>query len=427
MIDFKEFTLENGLRVIVHEDFTTPMAVLNVLYDVGSKDEAESQTGFAHLFEHLMFSGSVNIPSYDEPLQKVGGENNAFTSPDITNYYLSVPAQNIETGFWLESDRMLGLAFDDNGLEVQRKVVIEEFKQNYLNQPYGDVWLKLRPLSYQVHPYKWPTIGKEIAHIADARMQDVRSFFQRHYSPSNAILVIAGNISFEQAKGYTEKWFGPIPAGNKYERRLPQEPARTSAKVLEHRANVPLTALYKTYLMPGRKEDAYYAADLVSDILGRGKSSRLYDQLVKEHKLFNSISASCSGSTDTGLLIIQGKLNEGVDAQQANAAIEAILQELMDKPVAEEELTKVKNQAEASIVFSEIELLNRAMNLAYSKLLGDANLVNLETEKVQAVTVADIQRQAQTVLRPENCATLFYYADPSASEQGELAAVEEEE
>ena len=244
MIDFKEFTLENGLRVIVHEDLSTPMAVLNVLYDVGSKDEAEIQTGFAHLFEHLMFSGSVHIPSYDEPLQKVGGENNAFTSPDITNYYLSVPAQNIETGFWLESDRMLGLAFDENGLEVQRKVVIEEFKQNYLNQPYGDVWLKLRPLAYDVHPYKWPTIGKEIAHIADARMEDVRHFFHRHYSPSNAILVVAGQVTFDQAKALTEKWFGPIPAGNKYIRNLPQEPTRNAAKVLEHRAGLLLDVGY---------------------------------------------------------------------------------------------------------------------------------------------------------------------------------------
>ena len=411
MINFKEFTLDNGLRVIVHEDFTTPMAVLNVLYDVGSKDEDERQTGFAHLFEHLMFSGSVNIPSYDEPLQKVGGENNAFTSADITNYYLSVPAQNIETGFWLESDRMLGLAFDENGLEVQRKVVVEEFKQNYLNQPYGDVWLKLRPLAYDVHPYKWPTIGKEISHIEDAKMQDVRNFFQKHYSPINAILVIAGNVTFEKAKELTEKWFGPIPSGEKYNRNLPQEPARTEAKILEHTAAVPLTGIYKSYLMPGRTEAGYYAVDLLSDILGRGKSSRLFNQLVKEQKLFNSIIASCTGSSDTGLLMIQGKLNEGVDAQEANAAIEAINQELINNLVNEEELTKVKNQAEASIVFSEIELLNRAMNLAYSKLLGDADLVNQESGKVQAVTTSDILHAAKTVLAPTNCATLFYHAE----------------
>ncbi|WP_026463401.1 M16 family metallopeptidase [Adhaeribacter aquaticus] len=426
MIDFKEFTLDNGLQVIVHEDFTTPMAVINVLYDVGSKDENENQTGFAHLFEHLMFSGSVNIPNYDEPLQKVGGENNAFTSPDITNYYLSVPAQNIETGFWLESDRMLGLAFDEHGLEVQRKVVIEEFKQNYLNQPYGDVWLKLRPLAYEVHPYKWATIGKEISHIADAQMQDVRNFFNKHYSPINAILVIAGNITFDKAKELTEKWFGPIPSGVKYSRNLPQEPTRKKEKIAEHTAKVPLTGIYKAYLMPGRMDKNYYAADLLGDIMGRGKSSRLYGKLVKEKKLFNSLSASCTGSTDTGLLIIQGKLNKGVDAKEANAAIEAITQEMMENLVNEEELTKVKNQAEASIVFSEIDLLNRAMNLAYSKLLGDTNLVNQEGEKVQAVTAEDILTQAKTVLRPDNCTTLYYYADPAIASQNVDLSDEEE-
>lgn len=411
MIDFKEFTLDNGLRVIVHEDHTSPMAVLNVLYDVGSRDEEEAHTGFAHLFEHLMFSGSKNIPIYDEPLQRVGGENNAFTSPDITNYYLSLPAQNIETGFWLESDRMLELAFSENGLEVQRKVVVEEFKQNYLNQPYGDVWLKLRPLAYKEHPYKWATIGKEISHIEEATMDIVKAFFRKHYSPSNAVLVVAGNVTFERAKELTEKWFGPIPAGEKYVRNNPAEPKQTEPRVLETSADVPLSAIYKAYHMPARTEDDYYAVDLVSDILGRGKSSRLYDRLVKEQKLFNSISASVSGSVERGLLMIQGKLNEGVDLQEANAAIEAVNQELMDQLVDEEELNKVKNQAEASIVFSEIELLNRAMNLAYCKLLGDANLINQEGEKVQAVTPQDILRCAKEVLNPNNCSTLLYKAE----------------
>ncbi|RDV11531.1 insulinase family protein [Pontibacter diazotrophicus] len=411
MIEFREFTLDNGLRVIVHEDHTSPMAVLNVLYDVGSRDEEEAHTGFAHLFEHLMFSGSKNIPVYDEPLQRVGGENNAFTSPDITNYYLSLPAQNIETGFWLESDRMLELAFSENGLEVQRKVVVEEFKQNYLNQPYGDVWLKLRPLAYKEHPYKWATIGKEISHIEEATMDIVKAFFRKHYSPSNAILVVAGNVTFERAKELTEKWFGPIPAGEKYVRNNPKEPKQTEPRVLETSADVPLNAIYKAYHMPARTEDDYHAVDLISDILGRGKSSRLYDQLVKEQKLFNSITASVSGSVEQGLLIIQGKLNEGVDLQEANAAIEAINQELMDKLVDEEELNKVKNQAETAIVFSEIELLNRAMNLAYSKLMGDANLINLEGEKVQAVTPQDILRCAKQVLAPNNCSTLLYKAE----------------
>jgi zinc protease len=412
MIHFEEFTLDNGLRVIVHEDLTTPMAVLNVLYNVGSRDEEETHTGFAHLFEHLMFSGSVNIPSYDEPLQKVGGENNAFTSPDITNYYLSLPAQNIETGFWLESDRMLGLAFSEKGLDVQRKVVVEEFKQNYLNQPYGDVWLKLRPLAYQQHPYKWATIGKEISHIENAVMDDVRAFFNKHYSPVNAILVVAGNVTVAKARELSEKWFGPIPSGVKYERNLPAEPKQTEARRLDTSADVPLNALYKAYHMPARADKDYHAADLVSDILGRGKSSRLYDKLVKEQKLFNSISASVMGSIEPGLLIIQGKLNAGVDLETANKAIEEINAELMANGISEEELTKVKNQAETSLVFSEIELLNRAMMLAFCKLLGDANLINQESAKVQAVTSADILQQARTVLDPNNCSTLYYHAQP---------------
>ena len=411
MIHFKEFTLDNGLQVIVHEDHTSPMAVLNVLYNVGSRDEEEAHTGFAHLFEHLMFSGSVNIPVYDEPLQRVGGENNAFTSPDITNYYLSLPAQNIETGFWLESDRMLNLAFSENGLEVQRKVVVEEFKQNYLNKPYGDVWLKLRPLAYKEHPYKWATIGKEISHIEEATMDIVKTFFKKHYSPSNAILVVAGDITFARAKELAEKWFGPIPAGERYERNIKKEPPQTEPRVLEVTADVPLSAIYKTYHMPARTEPDYYAVDLVGDILGHGKSSRLYEQLVKDQKLFNSISASVSGSIEAGLLMIHGKLNEGVDLQQANAAIEAVNQQLMDQLVDEQELNKVKNQAEASIVFSEIELLNRAMNLAYGKLLGDANFVNTEGEKLQAVTPQDIQRCARQVLNPNNCSTLLYKAE----------------
>ncbi|AKQ47270.1 peptidase M16 [Rufibacter radiotolerans] len=426
MIQFQEFTLENGLRCIVHEDPTTPLAVLNVLYNVGSRDEAETHTGFAHLFEHLMFSGSVNIPSYDEPLQQAGGENNAFTSPDITNYYLTVPAQNIETGFWLESDRMLNLAFSENGLEVQRKVVVEEFKQNYLNQPYGDVWLKLRPLAYQNHPYKWATIGKEISHIENAVMDDVRAFFKKHYSPANAILVVAGNITFARAKELTEKWFGPIPGGVRYERQLPVEPRQTQARLLEVEAEVPLTALYKTYHMPARTSPDYYAADLLSDVLGRGDSSRLYNELVKEQKLFNSISAFVTGSMEPGLLIIQGKLNVGVDPQAANAAVEAIVAKVRQEHISDEELQKVKNQAETSIVFSEIELLNRAMNLAVGKLMGNPNHVNEEGALVQAVTSLDIYNQAQEILRSDNCSTLIYRAVPGKETQEELEEVQDE-
>jgi len=414
MISFQEFTLDNGLRCIVHEDFSTPMAVLNVMYDVGSRDESPDHTGFAHLFEHLMFSGSVNIPSYDEPLQRVGGENNAFTSSDITNYYLSLPATNIETGFWLESDRMLNLAFSENGLDVQRKVVVEEFKQSYLNQPYGDVWLKMKPLAYQQHPYQWNTIGKEIAHIENAVMDDVRSFFQKHYAPQNAILVVAGAVSTADAKALAEKWFGPIPGGPAYQRQLPQEPAQTAPRQARTSAPVPLSALYKAYHMPARTDQRYYAVDVLSDVLGRGKSSRLHQRLVKEKPLFNNISASLTGSLDPGLLVISGKLNAGVDLATADAAVEAVVAELLAADVQTEELEKVKNQAESSLVFGEIDLLNRALNLAYSKLQGDANLVNEEGSRIRAVNVADVRAAAELVLRPENCSTLYYEAEAAA-------------
>ena len=410
MIHFQEFTLDNGLRCIVHEDFSTPMAVLNVMYDVGSRDEDPGHTGFAHLFEHLMFSGSVNIPSYDEPLQRVGGENNAFTSADVTNYYLSLPAANLETGFWLESDRMLNLAFSENGLEVQRKVVVEEFKQSYLNQPYGDVWLQLKPLAYHAHPYQWNTIGKEVSHIENAVMDDVRGFFQKHYAPQNAVLVVAGAASLATVRQLAEKWFGPIPGGAPYRRQLPQEPAQTEARHLTAQAAVPLSALYKAYHMPARGDARYHAVDLLSDVLGHGKSARLHQRLVKEQALFNNISSSLTGSLDPGLLVISGKLNEGVSLAEADAAVEAVVAEFLTTDVDAQELEKVKNQAESSLVFGEIDLLHRALNLAYSKLQGDANLVNTESQRIQAVTVADVRAMANLVLRPENCSTLYYEA-----------------
>jgi len=410
MITYQEFTLANGLRCLVHEDFTTPLAVLNILYDVGSRDESPDKTGFAHLFEHLMFSGSVNIPSYDEPLQKVGGENNAFTSQDITNYYLSLPAANIETGFWLESDRMLDLAFSENGLDVQRKVVVEEFKQNYLNQPYGDVWLKLKPLAYKEHPYQWNTIGKEISHIEEAEMADVRAFFRQHYAPQNAILVVAGAVAFDEVKRLAEKWFGPIAGGERRERQLPQEPTQTEARHATATAPVPLSALYKAWHMPARLDPRYHAVDLLGDLLGRGKSSRLHQRLVKELQLFNNISASATGALDPGLLVVSGKLNAGVALEEADRAVEAVVAELLQAEVPAEELQKVKNQAEAGLVFGEIELLNRALALAIGKLLGNANLVNEEPAQLQAVTPADVRAAAELVLRPENCSTLYYQA-----------------
>ncbi len=408
MIPYSEFTLANGLRVIVHEDPTVQIAVMNILYDVGSRDEHPNKTGFAHLFEHLMFGGSVNIPNYDEPLQMVGGENNAFTNTDITNYYLTVSAANIETGFWLESDRMLSLSFDPTVLEVQRKVVIEEFKQRYLNQPYGDVWLKLRPLAYEKHPYQWATIGKEISHIENATMQDVKDFFFSHYLPNNAILVVAGNVTVDQVKELSKKWFEPIPAGNKPKRSLPTEPVQQSKRTLEVNAKVPSNALYKTYHMPGRFHQDYYAIDLMSDILSRGHSSRLYHELVKEKEMFTSISSFVTATIDPGLLVVSGRVKDGVELKEAEKQIDHIVNEFIEKGATEVELSKVKNQAEATLVFGEVEVINRAMNLAFSALSGDANLVNEEAAQIQAVTLQDVQRAAKEILREENSSVMYY-------------------
>jgi zinc protease len=410
MIEFKEFSLENGLRVIVHEDPTVQIAVLNVLYDVGSRDENPGKTGFAHLFEHLMFGGSRHIPSYDEPLQKVGGENNAFTNTDITNYYLTVPASNIETGFWLESDRMLSLSFDPGVLAVQQKVVIEEFKQRYLNQPYGDVWLKLRPLAYMHHPYQWATIGKEIRHIENVTMDDVRNFFFRFYIPANAILVVAGNVTMANVKSLTEKWFGPIGSPEPPERRLPQEGPQTFKRTLKVEADVPASALYKAYHMPGRFHKDYFAVDLMSDVLTRGQSSRLYQKLVKENEIFTSISSFTMGTIDPGLLVINGRVKDGIRLQDAEQEVTSLIDDLIANGVEEEELEKVKNQAYSTLEFGEVEVMNRAMNLAFAKLSGDANHVNEEKKLIEAVTTEDINSGARKILREDNSSVLYYKA-----------------
>lgn len=410
MISFSEFTLDNGLRVIVHEDPSVQIAVVNVLYDVGSRDEDPNKTGFAHLFEHLMFGGSKNIPNYDEPLQLVGGENNAFTSTDITNYYLSVPAANIETGFWLESDRMLGLSFDPHVLEVQRKVVIEEFKQRYLNQPYGDVWLKLRPLAYQTHPYRWATIGKEISHIENATLDDVSRFFYTHYVPNNAILVVAGHVTLPQVKRLAEKWFGPIPKGNERTRHLPQEPKQTQKRVQHLEARVPANALYKTWHMGGRFDADYYASDLLSDVLSRGQSSRLYQKLVQEKEIFTSISSFVTGTIDPGMWVVSGRVREGIALEQAEHEVDEVIRELISAPIEATELEKVKNQAEASLAFGEVDVLNRAMNLAFAKLSGNAGLVNEEGARIQQVTAEQLQAVAAATLREDNASVLYYHA-----------------
>ena len=408
MISFEKFTLANGLQVIVHEDPATTMAVVDVIYNVGSRDEDENLTGFAHLFEHLMFGGSENIPSFDTPLQKVGGENNAFTTPDLTNYYISVPAQNIETAFWLESDRMKQLAFNTQSLETQRKVVIEEFKQRYLNQPYGDVWLKFRPMIYQKHPYRWPTIGAGIQHIEEAQMSDVRAFFEKHYVPSNAVLVVAGRVKVDQVKALAEKWFAPIDAGIKPNRKLPQEPEQSEDRRMEISGDVPANRIYKAYPVIGRYEPGYYAIDLMSDLVGRGESSYLYEHLVQKQRIFDSIGTYQTSSIDPGLLIIQGQVCDDVKIEEAEKALEKALQDFAASPIIEKDLQMVKNQSEASLVFGEVEVLNRAMNLAMAANAGDVNLVNEESEKIAKVQVADLEKWAQRLFIQGKSNTLLY-------------------
>ena len=376
MIRFEKFVLANGLRVVVHRDTSTPMAVMNVMYDVGARDEDPEKTGFAHLFEHLMFGGSINIPVYDSPLQRAGGENNAYTSPDLTNYYISLPAENLETAFWLESDRMLSLAFSEKSLDVQRKVVCEEFKEHYLNKPYGDAGHKMKDLAYKVHPYRWLTIGKELSHIETAQLEDVKKFFFKHYRPVNAILVVAGNVSVDKVKDLAEKWFADIPSGEKYIRNLPQEPRQLEARKLEVRAEVPLDALYKSWHIYPRTDKRYYIADLITEILSGGGSSRLFQSLVKEKKLFSSIDCYHSGSLDAGMLSIDGKLVKGVKIEDAENAVDAELEKIMTEKVTPVELQKVKNKVESLIAFEDMSLTNRANSLAFYELLGDAGQMN---------------------------------------------------
>ena len=411
MIQYDKFTLANGLRVLVHEDNSTPMAVVNVMYDVGARDEDPLKTGFAHLFEHLMFGGSKHIPSYDEPLQVAGGENNAYTTNDLTNYYCQLPSENIETAFWLESDRMLSLAFSKKSLEVQRKVVMEEFKEHYINKPYGDVWFKMRELAYTVHPYRWQTIGKELSHIENATMTDVKKFFFKHYCPANAILVVAGNTTLAQVKTLAEKWFGDIPAGEKYLRRLPAEPKQTAPRKEIVKANVPLDALYKSWHMQDRLDDGYYAAELITDILSGGGSSRLYQALVKERQLFSNIECYHFGSTDAGLLTIEGKLVRGVKMEDADKAVEAELEKIKNTLVDEKELQKVKNKTEAALAFEDMSIMNRASSLATYELLGNAGLINEELNKYQSITREQVCNYAQQIFDVNNCSTIYYYAD----------------
>jgi zinc protease len=411
MIAFSRFSLENGLRVLVHEDNSTPLVAMNILYDVGSRDEDPSRTGLAHLFEHLMFGGSVNIPEYDPPLQMVGGENNAFTNNDITNYYLTIPSENIETAFWLESDRMLGLDFSQKNLDTQRNVVTEEFNQRYLNQPYGDAILKIRPLAYRVHPYRWPAIGMDISHIADVTLDHIREFFFTHYAPNNAILAITGNITQERARELTSKWFGPIPDQKIRLRNLPVEPVQKEERLIIIDKDVPSDALYKVWHIGPRKSNDFYTLDLITDLLAGGESGRLYTKLVRDLKFFSEINAYLTSDIDPGLVVFQGKLMKGIDIRTADEAVNDVFRGLSDSYDIEEEMEKVKNKFESSTVFSNTSILNKAVSLAYFELLGNPDQINMETEAYRRVNRTMVRDAAERYLRQSNCSTLYYKSD----------------
>lgn len=406
MIQFERFELKNGLKVIFHKDITTPMAVVNTLYDVGARDESEEQTGFAHLFEHLMFGGSINIPAFDSPLQNAGGESNAFTSNDITNYYNVLPAQNIETALWLESDRMLSLAFSEKSLEVQRSVVVEEFKQNYLNQPYGEVWLELRPLAYEVHPYKWATIGKEIQHIEDAKLDDVKAFFKKYYHPANAILCIAGNFELDYIKTIVDRWFGEIPKQKKPARIFPAEPKQTTFRIKRLERDVPADCFYYAFKMAERKSAEYYIADVLSNELAKEKSSKLYLRLKKELQLVTELNTYILGSIDEGLFVITGKVSPDKTLEELDEVIWQVLEDYKSVPISDDELKRLKLKIRTSREFQEQGLLNRAMNLCFFELLGDANGVNEEAQIYQSIESAHLFELAQTILVKENCSLL---------------------
>lgn len=410
MISYSEHLLPNGLRLLVHENHDTQLAAVNLLYDVGARDEDEGRTGFAHLFEHLMFGGSAHIPDYDAVTQKIGAENNAFTNNDITNYYLSFPANNLETAFWLESDRMFQLDFSERSLEVQRQVVVEEFKQRYLNQPYGDVWLKLRPLVYTHHPYRWATIGQDVAQIEGAQLYEVEAFFYKHYRPDNAILSVAGRVNTAEVVRLAEKWFGPIAAGGRPPRQLPTEPEQLQPRELHIEADVPVNAFYRVYPMPARRSAGYAACDLLSDVLSRGKSARLYRVLVKERQLCSSVNAYITGDQDPGMFVITGQLVKGVTHAQALAAVEELLDELKNEAVSPDTLEKLHNNVVSTLTFAETQVLNVAMNLGYYALLGDAGQLNREADHYRSIDAAQLQAQARQLFVAHRANTLYYHA-----------------
>lgn len=408
MIQFETFTLDNGLQIIVNQDNKTPLVAVNLLYNVGAKNEQPSATGFAHLFEHLMFSGSKNFSSYDDATQMMGGESNAFTNNDFTNYYLTLPSDFLGYALDLEADRMQFLNINQKSLDVQRKVVVEEFKQRYINQPYGDLWKEIRELAYQTHPYRWQTIGMDISHIENADLEQVRTFYDNYYQTSNAILALSGNVSLEKAKAEVERAFGNIAFKQVVFTPYEQEPKQTEVRQKTVYREVPSNVICLIFPMSDRRSKDYYAQDLLSDVLSNGKSSRMYTKLVVEQKMFTEINAFISGDDDAGVFIVMGKYCDGVSIQEGEDAIWQELKSICKDPITKQELQKMKNKNEASATFSNMKILDKAMNLAYFAHLDNTNLINEERKIYNDVTIATLQQTATQMFLENKYSKLYY-------------------
>ena len=408
MIPYTKKILPNGLTVVVNRDRASKLAAVNILYKVGARNEDPRRTGFAHLFEHLMFRGTREIPNFDLPVQMASGDNNAFTNNDYTDFYITLPKDNLETALWLESDRMEGLDITPAKLEAEKKVVIEEFRQRYLNQPYGDQTMLLRALAYKVHPYRWAAIGLTTDHIAEATLEDVEAFYRTHYSPSNAVLSISADIEEERMLELAEKWFAPLADRPADAAPIPQEPAQTEARREEVERDVPAPTVTVAYHMGGRTDAGFYTADLVSDLLAGGDSGRLYTHLVKERRLLSSVNAYVTGDVDPGLFVFTGQLLPGVTPEEAEAAFREEIETLQTASAAAREIEKVKNKFEANTLFGELNVMNKAMNLGFYEMLGDLALINREVGLYRAVGDDDIRSFSSRTFRPENSSTLIY-------------------
>jgi len=408
MVEFHKFQLQNGIRLIVQPNKDTAIASLNVLYDVGSKDEQPDKTGLAHLMEHLMFEGSVNIPNYDAVLQNAGGENNAFTNNDVTNYYLYLPAQNLELGFWLESDRLYQLALTEKKFLNQQKVVLEEFEETTLDIPYGDAWHHLRNLTYKKHPYRWPVIGLTREHVANFTYNDVINFYEKHYQPQHSIWVVAGPVNVDEVKAMAEKWLANLPNNTTYKRSLFNEPEQHEFRQKTIEGNLPSDALYMAFKMPGRNNKNYHACEILSDVLATGRSSRFEQNLVKKQRLFSSINAFVTSDLEQGMFVVEGMVNSGVSLSNAEASVWNELELLKTELVGEKELERIKNKIETTIAFSENNPLNTAINIAFYELMGNANEINEEIGKFRSLTSPQIKATANKLFQKNKCSTVRY-------------------